>query len=248
MVGRHADGGGLYLVVDGNGAKRWVFFFRREGRLREMGSAASNLFPSLARETAADCRLILARGGDPISERKQAATAAPTFGVFADQFLEAKGPGWRNAKHRAQWAMTLTKYATPIRRLPVDVITTENVLAVLKPILVEKSETASRLRGRIEQVLDAARAAGHRRKSRSVGGPTLVSSCPSVGSSLAANMRRCPMPRSLPFLPPSVSKTPSPRWRSNLRSSLSREPANQPARGGRRLISSRSFGASQLTG
>jgi integrase len=161
--GRHSDGGGLYLVVEGSGSRRWAFLFRQNGRLREMGLGGLISVPlAMAREVAADCRRTLAGGGDPIAARKGASISTPTFGTFADQFLEAKGPGWRNEKHRAQWKMTLDVYAAPMRRKPVDAITTEDVLSVLKPIWTEKPETASRLRGRIEAVLDAARAAGHR--------------------------------------------------------------------------------------
>ena len=114
----------------------------------------------MAREVAASCRRTLASGGDPIAARNGASIFPPTFGAFADQFLEAKGPGWRNEKHRAQWKMTLDVYAAPMRRKPVDAITTEDVLSVLKPIWTEKPETASRLRGRIEAILDWAAAKG----------------------------------------------------------------------------------------
>jgi integrase len=123
---------------------------------------ANSISLAKARELAAECRQIRTLGDDPIAARKGASISTPTFGAFADQFLEAKGSGWRNEKHRAQWKMTLGVYAAPMRRKPVDTISTEDVLGVLKPIWTEKPETASRLRGRIEVVLDAARAAGHR--------------------------------------------------------------------------------------
>jgi integrase len=116
---------------------------------------------ALARELAAEARKMVALGFDPIAGRKTSA-ATPTFGKFADEFLETKSPGWRNEKHKAQWHMTLTVYAAPLRGKPVDAIKTEHVLETLKPIWSAKPETAQRLRGRIEQVLDAARAAGHR--------------------------------------------------------------------------------------
>jgi integrase len=168
--GRHADGGGLYLVVDRPGgkdaAKRWVFLYRKDGRLREMGLGGLRNVPvGKARAEAETWRQVLgsqANRGDPIAERKRLSGALPTFGDFADKFLDAKGPGWRNAKHRAQWKMTLTEYAAGLRRKLINEIATEDVLSVLKPIWTEKPETASRLRGRIERVLDAARAAGHR--------------------------------------------------------------------------------------
>jgi integrase len=162
LPGRHADGNGLYLVVDKAGAKRWVFLFRFEGRLREMGLGGLSSVPlSRARELATDARTVLATGQNPIDARK-IDRAIPTFGACADQLLESMSSEWRNAKHRAQWKMTLEEYAKPLRGKPVDEITTEDVLKVLKPIWTEKPETASRLRGRIERVLDAAKALGHR--------------------------------------------------------------------------------------
>jgi integrase len=167
--GRRADGGGLYLVVDRPGgkaaAKRWVFLYRKDGRLREMGlGGLVNVSLADARAKAQEARRILgdrATRGDPLAERRKASGAVPTFGEFADAFVEAKGKGWRNEKHRAQWAMTLREYAASVRGKRVDLIQTEDVLGVLSPIWTEKPETASRLRGRIERVLDAARAAGH---------------------------------------------------------------------------------------
>ena len=164
--GRHADGGGLYLVVEKSGAKRWSFLYRQNGRLREMGlGGLVNVPLADARGKAAEARRILgdrANRGDPIAEFKRVSGTVPTFGDFADKFIHAKGPGWRNEKHRAQWKMTLTEYAAPLRRKLVNEITTEDVLSVLKTLWADKPETAARLRGRIERVLDAARAAGHR--------------------------------------------------------------------------------------
>ena len=84
----------------------------------------------------------------------------PTFGKTADDFLAIHEGGWRNDKHKAQWAMTLTRYCEPIRNMPVDAIDTEAVLSVLKPLWTRAPETASRLRGRTEQILDAAKARG----------------------------------------------------------------------------------------
>jgi integrase len=162
LPGRHADGNGLYLVVDKAGAKRWVFLFRFEGRLREMGLGGLSSVPlSRARELATEARTVLATGQNPIDARK-IDRAIPTFGACADQLLESMSSEWRNAKHRAQWKMTLEEYAKPLRGKPIDEITTEDVLKVLKPIWTDKPETASRLRGRIERVLDAAKALGHR--------------------------------------------------------------------------------------
>jgi integrase len=115
-----------------------------------------------ARDKAAEGRAFLKAGLDPIAEwNKPDPEAAPTFGEAADEFLAAHKSGWRNDKHKAQWTMTLTTYCEAIRKTPVDEIDTEAVLSVLKPLWTRAAETASRLRGRIEAVLDAARALGH---------------------------------------------------------------------------------------
>jgi integrase len=98
---------------------------------------------------------------NPIEERKRDA-GIPTFGQMADDVREALSAGFRNDKHKAQWKSTLETYAAPLRAKPVDAIATDDVLSVLKPIWTEKAETASRLRGRIEKVLDAAKAKGFR--------------------------------------------------------------------------------------
>jgi Integrase len=161
--GRHGDGGGLYLVVDKSGAKRWVFLYRRDGTLREMGlGGLKSVTLARARELAGEARANLQAGVDPIAAKKNAPAAVPTFGEEADDFIEAMKPQFRNAKHIAQWEMTLRDYAASLRPKRVDQITTADVLEVLKPIWLSKPETASRLRGRIERVLDAAKARGHR--------------------------------------------------------------------------------------
>jgi len=160
--GRHADGEGLYLVVDESGAKRWVFLFRRDGKLKEMGLGSLSAVPlAKAREKARDAREAVADGVNPIEVRK-AARAVPTFGTMADELIETLSSQWRNDKHIAGWKMTLTTHAAPIRDKRVNEITTDDVLAVLKPLAVDRPETASRLRGRIERVLDAAKAKGFR--------------------------------------------------------------------------------------
>lgn len=160
--GRHADGGGLYLSISPNGGRRWTFLYRWHGKPTELGfGSARNVTLARARELARHARANLAEGINPKDVRKQSGGA--TFGDCADQLTETMRPSWRNAKHAAQWEMTLQKYAAPLRRLPVDKITTDDVLSVLKPLWKHKPETASRFRGRIERVLDAARAQGLRR-------------------------------------------------------------------------------------
>jgi integrase len=160
--GRHADGGGLYLSVGPGEAKRWVFLFRWRGRLKEMGLGSfHSVTLARAREKAFAARIQVADGINPI-EAKRAAAAVPTFGDLADDYVKSKRSEWRNEKHADQWTMTLTKSAARLRPLRVDRIETADVLETLKPLWTEKPETASRLRGRIERVLDAAKAQGFR--------------------------------------------------------------------------------------
>jgi integrase len=158
------DGGGLWLVVSKSGSKKWVFRFTWQGKPDNMGLGSAEAVPlAEARKARDDAERLLACGVNPKNARdeaKAAETGKPTFGKCCDDFLAAKGSEWRNEKHRAQWAMTLTKYAGPLRSKPVDEIDTEAVLEVLTPLWQKTPETASRLRGRIENVLDAARARG----------------------------------------------------------------------------------------
>lgn len=164
--GRHADGDGLYLVVDASGAKRWLFLFRWQGKLKEMGlGGLSTVALADAREHASEARRVLKSGQNPIEQRRLARAepeATVTFGAFADQVVADLSHGFRNEKHKAQWTATLATYAASLRPLPVDAIGTNEMLAVLTPIWRTKAETASRVRGRIERVLDAAKAKGLR--------------------------------------------------------------------------------------
>ena len=160
--GRHADGGGLYLSISTNGGRRWMFLFRWHGKPTEIGLGSARDVPlARARELAAAARAKLAEGINPKDAARRPLEGA-TFGECADRVIEAMRPSWRNSKHAAQWATTLRVYAAPLRRLPVDKIATDDVLAVLKPLWNAKPVTASRLRGRIERVLDAAKAQGLR--------------------------------------------------------------------------------------
>jgi integrase len=166
--GKYSDGGGLYLRIDGDVGptrRRWIMRFVWLSRTREMGLGGYPMVSLADARKARDAaeRLVQA-GQDPITAREEAQRAQlakPTFGQIADALLEAKASEWRNEKHRAQWVMTLKEYAAPLRTQPVDEIDTAAVLSVLQPIWKTKPETASRLRGRIETVIDAARAKGH---------------------------------------------------------------------------------------
>jgi integrase len=168
--GRHADGGSLYLAISKDGTRRrWVFLYRRKasgetgpGKLREMGlGGATTVSLAKARELANHARSLLADGKDPLEARRQR-QRVPTFAEMTDEVVGSLEGAWRNPKHRQQWRTTLATYCQQIKGLPVDAISTDHVLAILKPLWSRVPETASRLRGRIEKVLDAARARGHR--------------------------------------------------------------------------------------
>ena len=160
--GKYSDGGNLYLIVSETGARKWVLRFTWRGRAKEMGLGSAASVPLAdAREKAASARRKIAHGLNPIDERKRDGDI-PTFGEMADDVRETLSAGFRNEKHKAQWKSTLETYAAPLRSKPVDTIHTDDLLAVLKPIWTTKAETASRLRGRIEKVLDAAKAKGFR--------------------------------------------------------------------------------------
>jgi len=160
--GRHADGEGLYLVIDRNGARRWAFLFRWDGKLKEMGlGGCSKVSLAMARKAAAEAREHLGARINPIAARR-AIREVPTFGQMADEMIAIVAKESRNAKHLAGWKLTLGTHAAPLRAKKVNEIGTDDVLAVLKPLAETRQETASRLRGRIERVLDAARAKGFR--------------------------------------------------------------------------------------
>lgn len=169
--GRYADGGGLYLKVRPGGSKQWVFLYARmEGKKRLQtevglgGAGMGGLTLKQARDAAEALRRARAEDKDPKAELRAATLRmTPTFGAFADEYIEAHAPKFRNAKHLAQWRMTLGEtYCGKIRSKPVDEIDTEAILSVLQPIWTKVPETAARLRGRIENVLDAAKARGFR--------------------------------------------------------------------------------------
>ncbi|MDP9103931.1 MAG: integrase arm-type DNA-binding domain-containing protein, partial [Pseudomonadota bacterium] len=169
VPGRLSDGGGLYLVVDPSGAKRWAFIFRWKlpgqvgaGKLREMGlGSALAVTLAKARERATEARALVAERIDPIAS-KRADRAVPTFGMMADEVLATRSVDLRSEKSKARWKRALETHAVLLRPLAVDAIATEHVLASLKPIWAEKPETAQKTRGYIEAVLDAAKAKGHR--------------------------------------------------------------------------------------
>jgi integrase len=177
-VGVHNDGGGLRLVVKKTGAKTWVYRFALEGKTRDVGLGRADgpraISLANARERASQYRINVKAGVDPLFERdravaerlakvQEAKIAQTSFKDVAEAYIAAHGESWRNAKHRAQWIATLATYAYPVMGdLPVAQIETQHVMAAIEPIWKTKPETASRLRGRIELVLDSARARGYR--------------------------------------------------------------------------------------
>jgi integrase len=167
--GRHGLGQGLFFRTLGDDKAYWVYRYRANGKEREMSLGP---YPELtlleARAKHAELRKrVVADKGDPLGEKRGAkdgrttARAVPTFGEVADDYIAAHEAGWRNAKHRDQWKMTLATYCNAIRSTPVDQIDAAAVLSVLRPLWTRTPETASRLRGRIEAVLDDARVLGH---------------------------------------------------------------------------------------
>jgi integrase len=169
--GYYADGGGLYLQVTATGAKSWLFRFMLDARAREMGLGALHTVSlAEARLKATDCRRKLLEGIDPIEARKAARSAAQfaaakaiTFQQCAEAHIAAHRAGWKNAKHADQWANTLATYVYPVcGNLSVADVDTTIVMKCLEAIWSTKTETASRLRGRIESVLDWATVRGYR--------------------------------------------------------------------------------------
>jgi integrase len=156
--GRHADGKGLYLVVDPNGSKRWVYLFRWEGKPKEMGLGGLGAISlARAREKAQEAREALDEGKNPIDTRR-AIKAIPTFGELADEVVETKAAGFRGAKSRAIWDRTFNVYAVELRTIRIDHVDTAAILKVLKPIWAAKAETGNKARRCIEAVLDTAKA------------------------------------------------------------------------------------------
>jgi integrase len=169
--GYYNDGGGLYLQISGTGSKSWIFRYMLKGKAREMGLGSLNaLNLSEARKKAAAGRGLLNDGIDPIEARNAqsaqnalAKAKAVSFQVCADGYISAHRAGWKNTKHAGQWENTIKTYCAPvIGSLPVHAVDTGFVLKVLEPIWSIKPETAHRVRGRIESILDWATVRGYR--------------------------------------------------------------------------------------
>jgi hypothetical protein len=170
VPGRYADGGGLYLVVDPSGSKRWAFIYRWKanpslagaGRLREMGLGGLAVVSLAdARKAAEDARRLKHQGVDPITA-KRANGEIPTFGVVADEVIRIRSADMKSDKSVARIRRALEVDANAIRHARIDSLTTEDVLRVLTPIWNTKPSSARETRAYIEAVFDAAKARGHR--------------------------------------------------------------------------------------
>lgn len=163
--GLHADGAGLYLRIDQTGARRWVWIFFRLGKRREMGlGSLTDVGLAEARAAAEVARRALADGLDPIDARK-AANRPPEsrlFSAVASDLMDSLEPSWRSPKQRDQWEASLKQHAAKIWKADVAEVDTAMVLEALKPIWSTKAETATRVRSRVERVLDAAKVKGLR--------------------------------------------------------------------------------------
>lgn len=166
--GRHSDGGGLYLNVKPSGARNWLFIYRWGDKRPSIGFGG---YPTVslgdARRHAAQCRVWLSEVPQKDPKKEWKALSKPevqreTFGPFALKHIDAIKGDFRSDKHIKQWRSTLETYAAPIWNTPLDEIGVEEVLNCLEPIWSEKNETARRVRGRIEAVLESARVRGLR--------------------------------------------------------------------------------------
>jgi integrase len=169
--GLYGDGGGLTLQITKAGVKSWLFRFMREGKAYGMGLGATHTFSlAEARQKALEARKLLADGLNPLTEKKEKLLAMAlerarmmTFDQCSKAYIEAHKASWKNAKHLDQWTNTLATYASPVfGQLPVAEIDTALIVKCLTPIWQTKTETASRLRGRIESVLGWAATSGYR--------------------------------------------------------------------------------------
>jgi integrase len=173
--GLYADGGGLYLRVGRNGSKSWSFRFTLHGRAREMGvGSLQKVSLSDARGKASDARELLGEGKDPLTQRhmenmERAAAdqvksaRSMTFDQCADAYINVHQAAWKNEKHRQQWRNTISTYVSPVfGATPIEDLKTDHIIKVLEPIWNKKTETARRLRGRIEIILDWAKVRGYR--------------------------------------------------------------------------------------
>jgi integrase len=161
--GLHPDGEGLYLRIKETGAKSWVFIWKRNQKRREMGLGSTKTVTlAEARSQADEAQRQVARGLDPIEERKKRQIVGPTFGEFALDHIKAKQSEWKSVKHKAHWENSLRNHCPSIWNVRIREIGNQEIVDVLTPIWAEIPDMARRVRERIEDVLSAARVLGHR--------------------------------------------------------------------------------------
>lgn len=169
--GYYADGAGLYLQVAGGGARSWIFRFTLNGRTRDMGLGSVATFSlAEARQAALEARKLQAAGIDPIERRKaqraqerSREVKTVSFRQEADAYINAHRSSWKNAKHAEQWRATLETYVYPtIGDVAVADVDTGMLVRILEPIWSKNTETANRVRGRIERILSRSASRGHR--------------------------------------------------------------------------------------
>jgi integrase len=174
--GRYADGHGLYLFVEENGAKRWIWRGVIKGRRRDLGlGSVALVLLAEARAEALRIKMLVWKGGDPREERRRQRKIVPTFRQAAKEVHAAHAATFRNEKHKAQWLSSLEADVFPVfGERTVDTVESADILRALTPIWNAKPETARRLKQRIRVVLDWAKASGHRSGDNPVDGVTLV--------------------------------------------------------------------------
>ncbi len=175
--GLHADGDGLYLQVTKGGGKSWLFRYQVKGRRRVMGlGSLTDVSPASARAQAEELKSLTRRGRDPLDEKRLRAErqaleeqgeakakirSEATVRYVGAEYIRAHDAGWKSLKHAKQWTSTLTKYVYPvIGDLPINEVTTQHLLDILNPIWKTKTETASRVRSRVELIISYAKARG----------------------------------------------------------------------------------------
>jgi len=165
--GIYGDGDGLYLRIQKSGGKSWVFIWRRYGVRREIGlgaygAGAGQVSLAAARAKAEEARGIVGAGGDPKTDMAERQTAGASFGTIADEYIETMKTNWRGGKTLPAWERFAATYAKPLRNIPVEKVSTDDVVRVLRSMWHTKPETASKVRERIKIVLDHAKARGLR--------------------------------------------------------------------------------------
>ena len=162
--GDYADGNGLYLRITKTGMKTWIFRFSLNGRRRHMGLGSVDLVTlAAARKKAFEAKLKVNNGIDPIDERRSQSNGnSITFSEAVSRYVDVMKSGWSNEKYAKQWQSSINTYCQNIAPIPIDKVDSAMVLTSIEPIWSEKTETASRLIGKIESILDWAKVNGHR--------------------------------------------------------------------------------------